>query len=139
MPAAMVMAFFRAPPNSTPTTSSLVYTRKLGELKSSCTHSATVGSWQAMTVEEGLSSTTSRERLGPERTQTRSSAISGSSALNDLGHGQAGVELEALDGAEDHRIVAEVASEGGKVTPQALRGGGEHHEVRAVEGGVGVG
>ena len=59
--------------------------------------------------------------------------------LEDLGHGQAGVELEALDGAEEHRIVAEAASEGGKVTPQALRRGGEHHEVRAVEGGAGVG
>ena len=59
--------------------------------------------------------------------------------VDDLRHGEAGAELKSLDGAEEHRVFAETASEGGKVTPQALRGSGEHHEVRAIQCGAGVG
>ena len=72
--------FFRVPPSSTPVTSSLVYTRKVGEINMSWTSAALCGFLPATTVAEGFSSAISLARLGPERTQMPSCISGGSTS-----------------------------------------------------------
>src|ERR1017187_4993261 len=64
-PAAMATMFFKAPPSSTPMTSSLVYTRKLGSLNSRCTRAASSLSDEAMVMAVGSPFATSLANVGP--------------------------------------------------------------------------
>ena len=74
------MMFFRVPPSSTPTTSSLVYTRKVGDISMFWTRAARSGLLLATTVADGFSSAISLARLGPEMTQIPSRKSDGSSS-----------------------------------------------------------
>ena len=80
MPAPRAMMFFRVPPSSTPVTSSLVYTRNLGDISVSWTSAVRSGFRPATTVADGFSSAISLARLGPERTQMPSCISGGSSS-----------------------------------------------------------
>ena len=55
MPTATAMGFLTAPQNSTPTTSSLVYTRKVSLVTAACSASAMASSAAAITVADGMS------------------------------------------------------------------------------------
>jgi len=67
MPTAMAMGFLTAPQNSTPTTSSLVYTRNVSLVIAACRATAMASSAAAITVAEGMSLLTSSAWFGPER------------------------------------------------------------------------
>ena len=79
-PAPSAMMFLSDPPNSTPTTSSLVYTRNRGELTMSWAARAAPGLREAITVDAGRSSTISLARFGPDSTHTPERSPSGSSS-----------------------------------------------------------
>ncbi len=66
MPTATAMGFLTAPQNSTPTTSSLVYTRKVSLVIAAWSASVSASSAAAITVAEGMSLLTSSAWLGPE-------------------------------------------------------------------------
>ena len=67
MPTATAIGFLTAPQNSTPTTSSLVYTRKVSLVTAAWSATAIASSAAAITVADGMSRPTSSAWLGPER------------------------------------------------------------------------
>src|SRR5690606_27768180 len=67
------MTFFRAPPSSTPRTSSLVYTRNIDVINKLCHLSAVSAAYAATTLAVGSPAATSSAWLGPERTASLSS------------------------------------------------------------------
>ena len=67
MPTATAMGFLTAPQYSTPTTSSLVYTRKVSLVMAACRRRRIASSAQAITVADGMSRLTSSAWFGPER------------------------------------------------------------------------
>ena len=69
------MTFFRAPPSSAPTTSGLVYTRKVSDMKASWTNSARFRSGQAARHPVGRSRATSSAWQGPVRATTFSRPV----------------------------------------------------------------
>ena len=71
MPTATAMGFFTAPQNSTPTTSSLVYTRKVSQVTACCRRRRHRSSSQAITVADGMSRLTSSAWFGPESAARR--------------------------------------------------------------------
>mmetsp|Transcript_173169 Transcript_173169/g.555338 ORF Transcript_173169/g.555338 Transcript_173169/m.555338 type:complete len:227 (+) Transcript_173169:324-1004(+) len=70
IPAAIASTFFNAPAISTPTTSSVVLTRKYGDINSLCTTEAAAGSAEAATTAVGRWSMISFAKEGPETTTT---------------------------------------------------------------------
>ena len=64
-PAAIAIIFFSAPPSSTPTTSSFVYTRNRGSLNSRCTVSTSAASFEAIVIAVGSPRATSLANDGP--------------------------------------------------------------------------
>ena len=64
MPTATAIGFLTAPQNSTPTTSSLVYTRKVSLVMAAWSASAMASSAAAITVADGMSLLTSRRDWG---------------------------------------------------------------------------
>ncbi len=83
-PAAMAITFFNAPPISTPTTSSLPYTRRKRPRNSSCTSATVRASAAATTTAVGMPLATSDAKLGPDRTATGHASPTASPSSCDM-------------------------------------------------------
>ena len=83
-PAAMAMTFFIAPPISTPTTSSLAYSRKRSDRKSCCTAATASARRPATTTAVGTPRATSAAKLGPESTVTGRAPPTSSAMTSDI-------------------------------------------------------
>ena len=70
-PAAIAMTFFSAAPSSTPTGSSLVYSRSEGPANAPWISRASSASADAITTAAGSPRAISRAKVGPERAATR--------------------------------------------------------------------
>ncbi len=76
IPAAIAITFFTTPATSQPTTSGLVYTRRLGWVRIRCSSEAIDSSGIATTVAAGWPAMISRARFGPVITPTGRPGIS---------------------------------------------------------------
>jgi hypothetical protein len=80
----MAMMFLSAPPISTPTTSSVPYSRKYGARNSACTRSTTCGSREAIDTAVGSSRASSIAKLGPDSTATRAAGAHSCSITSEM-------------------------------------------------------
>ena len=122
-PAASAMTFFSAPPNSTPITSSLVYTRKYGAIKASCTKRAVSLSSLATTFKVSKPRPTSSACEGPLITAIFACGISEAITWDILKYVPSSKPLEMLtilcpsatNGAIDFAVLR-IACDGDAVT-----------------------
>ena len=127
MPTATAMGFLAAPQNSTPTTSSLLYTRNVSLVTAACRARAMLSSAAAITVADGMSRLTSSAWLGPERARPRRTRLLGDHLRRPLERAQ----LVALGQGQLQRARGAPAEAPARHLAHRLRRHGVHDELGA--------
>ena len=125
-PTPSAMMLFSAPPSSTPTRSSLLYTRNVGAERSVRARTAASGSAQATTEPVGSPRAISAARLGP---LSAASVTAGQLLRQHLRHAQMRADLQPFAGADHHRAWRQQWRDQPRLLAHALRGRHHQHDL----------
>ena len=121
------MTFLNTPPSSQPTTSSLVYTRNSVGAEQLLQR---LGHGRVVHGEHRRGGGTGHDLLGQVRSGEHAGRVAGQHLVDDLGHAQAGAELEALGEAHDRHPRPDVGRRPrASVCAERLRRHAHHHHV----------